>query len=169
MNWSGVPCRRPLSASGCSRLRMVPLASVAISGTALTNETSCTIRMGTRIRKARVTIPANTRKVMSIANHRGMRWDSQRTGNERTSASAKPPSRTIGTVGAAHMRSASVMRPSTTKHGPGAPGDADGGGTRHYFRFPGDAEAPPGSSSTRRSSDDPARPVGAAACPCRAP
>jgi hypothetical protein len=103
----------PLSVSGCSRLLMVLLASVAMCGTALTNETSCTIRMGTRTRKARETILANSRKVMSIANHRGMRWESQRTGNERTSASAKPPSRTTGTVGAAHMKSPSAMAPST--------------------------------------------------------
>ena len=113
MNWSGVSFRMPLSVSGCSRLRMVPLASFVMCGTALTNEMSCTIRMGTRTRKARVTMPANSRKVTSIANHRGMRWESHRTGNEKTSASAKPPSRTTGTVGAAHMRSASAMRPST--------------------------------------------------------
>jgi hypothetical protein len=56
-----------------------------------------------RIRKASKPRPTRIRRVISMANHRGMIWESQRTGNERTSDTAKPPSKTTGTVGENHM------------------------------------------------------------------
>src|SRR5215210_239435 len=85
-----------------------------MSGAACTKETSCTARMGMRIKKARMAAPPSTRNVTSMANHRGMMWESQRTGNESTSATAKPPSNTTGTVGENHMIRARRTSPSTT-------------------------------------------------------
>src|SRR5215218_6783240 len=85
-----------------------------MSGAACTKETSCTVRMGMRIKKASRAAPPSTRNVTSMANHRGMMWESQRTGNESTSATAKPPSNTTGTVGENHMISTRRTSPSTT-------------------------------------------------------
>ena len=67
-----------------------------------------------RIRKASKARPMSARNVTTMANHRGMMRESQRTGNERTSATAKPPSRTMGTVGEYHMIRARTRRPSAT-------------------------------------------------------
>src|SRR5215210_1375462 len=85
-----------------------------MSGAACTKETSCAARMGMRIKKASRAAPPSTRNVTSMANHRGMMWESQRTGNESTSATAKPPSNTTGTVGENHMIRARRISPSTT-------------------------------------------------------
>src|SRR5829696_5599064 len=85
-----------------------------MSGAACTKETSCTVRVGMRIKKASRAAPPSTRNVTSMANHRGMMWESQRTGNESTSATAKPPSNTTGTVGENHMIRARRTSPSTT-------------------------------------------------------
>src|SRR5215212_10451700 len=85
-----------------------------MSGAACTKETSCTARMGIRIRKAIRTAPLRTRDVTTIANHRGIMWESQRTGKESTSATAKPPSNMMGTVGENHMIRAKTSSPRMT-------------------------------------------------------
>jgi hypothetical protein len=70
--------------------------------------------MGIRIRKAIRTAPLRTRNVTTIANHRGIMWESQRTGKESTSATAKPPSNIIGTVGENHIIRAKTRSPRVT-------------------------------------------------------
>src|SRR3954454_10906689 len=85
-----------------------------MSGRDCTKETSCTARMGIRIRKAIRIAPLRTRNVTTIANHRGIMRESQRIGKESTSATAKPPSNMIGTVGENHMIRAKTRSPRMT-------------------------------------------------------
>jgi hypothetical protein len=115
MNSSGVPCSRPRSDSGSSTPRRVSLAPLAIPGTALTKAASWAIRTGTRKRSATITAPISSKNVERIASPRGMRRESHRTGNESAIATAKPPRRVTGTVGAAHMSSTSTTSPSTRR------------------------------------------------------
>jgi hypothetical protein len=114
MNWSGVPGRRPSCESGSSKARTVELASRAISGAAFTRDASWAMRIGTKTRSARAPAPIKIKKVARMARPRGIKCDSHRTGKESAIATAKPPSRTTGTVGANHISSTRAMTPSTT-------------------------------------------------------
>src|SRR5919112_4456745 len=71
------------------------------------------MRMGTRKRRVSAPMPTSITKVNRIASPRGIRRENHRTGKESAIASAKPPSSTTGTVGAAHMSHTTAASPST--------------------------------------------------------
>src|SRR5215218_5442428 len=71
------------------------------------------MRMGTRKRRASAPMPTRIAKVNRIASPRGIRRENHRTGKESAIASAKPPSSTTGTVGAAHMSHTTAASPTT--------------------------------------------------------
>jgi hypothetical protein len=93
----------------------VSLGAHRTSGAALIREDSCSMGIGTSTSNTKTPSPIKARKETSIANPRGITRETYLTGKERGIASAKPPSSTIGSVGAAHINSASATSPSTNR------------------------------------------------------
>ena len=88
-------------------------AVFAMAGTASARAVSCLPTNGTRMSAASTTSPSKSKNEPSIASPRGMSRESQRTGNESTRASAKPPTTVVSTLDT--YQTTSPIRASTAR------------------------------------------------------
>ena len=113
---SGLPGRRPRSASGCIRPARVRSICRAMRGAESSSAEAWSATTGASSDNTSRAASARETKERRIATGRGKNRERARTGNESTRASAKPPAATSGTAGAAYARSVSrTMAARTNK------------------------------------------------------
>lgn len=72
------------------------------------------MRTGTSTKSAKTTSPIRMSNVARIAHPRAINLESQRTGKDSASVTAKPPRSVTGTLGANHISSKSAKSPSNS-------------------------------------------------------